>query len=95
MTTEAALYNALKYRVVVDETGTRWYLNHNNKLHCEDGPAIEHMDGTKCWYRNGLRHREDGPAVIRPNGTCEWWLNGMEYTHVGHHAQLKVLGRIP
>ncbi len=33
-------------------------------------------DGTRKWYREGLRHREDGPAVIWPDGQQEWWRKG-------------------
>ena len=59
------------YTVKVDEFGTkRWYLN--DKLHCEDGPAIESAGGTKYWYLNGKQHRTDGPAVEYANGTKYW-----------------------
>ena len=40
------------YQVTVSEYGTKyWYLN--DKLHREDGPAIEWANGTKWWYLNG------------------------------------------
>ncbi len=40
------------YTVKVSDDGTkRWYLN--DKLHREDGPAIEYASGTKYWYLNG------------------------------------------
>jgi hypothetical protein len=59
----------------VDERGIkRWHLN--DKLHREDGPAIEHADGTKFWFLNGKRHREDGPAKEYANGYKFWYLNG-------------------
>jgi len=51
----------------------KWYLN--DRLHREDGPAIEWSDGIKCWYINGKLHREDGPAVEYPDGNRYWWLN--------------------
>lgn len=35
----------------------------NGKFHREDGPAIEHGDGSQFWYENGLVHRDDGPAI--------------------------------
>lgn len=35
----------------------------NDKLHCDDGPAIICKNGVKYWYKHGLRHREDGPAI--------------------------------
>jgi hypothetical protein len=52
------------------------YWTKNDKLHREDGPAIEKYDGSKYWYINGQYHREDGPAVEHANGAKEWWLNG-------------------
>ena len=62
------------YIVKVDDAGTkRWYLN--DKLHREDGPAIEYANGSKCWYLNGKRHRTDGPAVECANGNKYWYLN--------------------
>jgi hypothetical protein len=30
-----------------------WYLN--DKLHREDGPAMEHVNGKKAWCLNGVR----------------------------------------
>jgi hypothetical protein len=63
------------YKVTVDDYGTiQWYLK--NKLHREDGPAIECVDGDKEWYLNGKRHREDGPAIECANGDKAWYLNG-------------------
>ena len=53
-----------------------WFLN--DKLHCEDGPAIEYPDGSKYWYLNGKLHREDGPAIEYADGTKVWYLNGKE-----------------
>jgi len=57
-----------------DET-KYWYKN--NKLHREDGPAVEYSTGNKKWYINGLLHRVDGPAVEH-DGTKYWYLNGEE-----------------
>lgn len=40
------------YNVSVKEDGTKfWY--HNNQLHREKGPAIEHPDGKGVWYFKG------------------------------------------
>ena len=58
----------------IDKHGTKhWYLN--DKLHREDGPAIEYEDGTKEWCLNGKYHREDGPTVEWADGTKSWSLN--------------------
>lgn len=51
-----------------------YYLN--DKLHREDGPAVEYIDGCKQWYINDKLHREDGPAVEYANGNKSWYLNG-------------------
>ena len=64
----------IEYTVKVDADGNKfWYLN--DKLHREDGPAIEYSAGTKFWYLDGKHHREDGPAVEYDNGTKYWYLN--------------------
>ncbi len=50
-----------------DEFGTKyWYLN--DKLHREDGPAVEGTGGYKEWWLNGKLHRTDGPAVEGTDG---------------------------
>lgn len=48
----------------------------NGKFHREDGPAAEHLDGSKAWYINGQRHRIDGPAIESADGSKHWYLNG-------------------
>jgi hypothetical protein len=40
----------IKYEVTVNEHGTCWRLN--DKLHREDGPAIEYVNGDKAWWLN-------------------------------------------
>lgn len=52
----------MKYKVEL-KPGVRHYY-FNNKLHREEGPAIEWVDGDKVWYLNGNRHREDGQPLI-------------------------------
>ena len=42
----------ITYKVTVDDYGTKsWFLN--DRLHREDGPAIEWADGSKSWWING------------------------------------------
>ena len=92
MTNEADVYNALKYRIVVNPaTGTRRYYNHANQPHREDGPAIEFATGDKFWYLNGLLHRTDGPAV-ESGSYCEWHIWGTRYTEEKYRQRLKTLG---
>jgi hypothetical protein len=70
-----------KYRVEVDSNGTIcWYKWDTQKLHREDGPALENINKGKFWYLNGELHREDGPAMEFVNGAKEWWLNGKSLT---------------
>ena len=67
--------NYIKYEVHVYADGDNfWHLN--DKLHREDGPAIERANGTKVWYLNDKLHREDGPAVEYADGGKSWYLNG-------------------
>ena len=73
---EVEVFDALKYRIDVDEDGTRHYYNSAGKLHRENGPAVEYADGHVEWYQNGLLHRNHGPAAIWWNGTKEWYQNG-------------------
>ena len=64
----------IEYKVEVYPSGTKsWCLN--DKLHREDGPAIEYADGTKSWYLKGKLHREDGPAIEYASGDKCWYLN--------------------
>jgi len=65
----------IEYTVKVWDNGNKfWYLN--DKLHREDGPAMEFADGYKAWFLNDNLHREDGPAIEYANGTKYWHLNG-------------------
>ena len=54
--------------------GTVLYFK-DDKLHREDGPAIEYANGSKCWFINDKRHREDGPAIELANGNKHWYTN--------------------
>ena len=63
-----------------DSNGSKHWYNQNDKHHRIDGPAIEWVDGTKCWYQNDKHHRVDGPAIEWSNGTKSWYLNNNRYT---------------
>jgi len=41
---------------------------------------IEHADGTKFWYLNGINHRIDGPAIEYPDGTKFWYIDNKQVT---------------
>jgi len=62
----------------INEYGNKEWKNKKGEYHREDGPAIEWVDGTKLWYKDGMRHREDGPAVEYTNGDKAYYLNGNE-----------------
>ena len=72
---EQAVFDALTYRIVVDEHGCSRYYNAANQLHRAGGPAVEYVDGHKEWYQNGQLHREDGPAIISKRGDKYWYQN--------------------
>ena len=87
LTSEDLTHKLLTGEVVKNHNGTFYFSQPGNwidsdgdpivnKLHREDGPAIEHTDGTKIWLLNGEYHREDGPAIEFADGTKEWFLNG-------------------
>lgn len=54
----------------------------NGLLHREnDLPAVIRPDGTRMWYRRGMRHRthNDLPAVILPDGSQLWFREDKSY----------------
>ena len=59
MTTLAELYSALKYRVEVDQYGTRRYYNNKGEMHREDSPAVEWVS-YKEWWLKGVQYTEQG-----------------------------------
>jgi len=66
----------------IDVVGTIRYYK-NDKLHREDGPALEWDFGDKEWWLNGVYHREDGPAVEGINNHREWWIHGKRHRKDG------------
>ncbi len=81
-----AIHNCIEYTVKVYMDITGWYLNRwylNNKLHRENGPAIEYADGSREWWLNGELHRKDGPAIEDRNGYKAWFLNGKRHREDG------------
>ncbi len=72
------------YIVKIYENGNRlWFKEDGETFHREDGPALEHADGTKEWWVDGLLHREDGPALEHADGTKEWWVDGERHREDG------------
>ena len=60
-----------------------WY--RDDRLHREDGPAVELKSGVTEWYIDGKRHRIDGPAVDfgMEGGYGEWYQNGLKHREDG------------
>ena len=72
------------YTVKVDNNGNkRWYSN--DKLHREDGPAIEGVNGHKEWWINGKRVSEKD--VLNSSQTLE--IDGVKYSIAQIKAALK------
>ena len=46
-----------KYKVTYFDNGAEIW-RHNEKLHREDGPAVEYKDGEKEWWLNNQSYRE-------------------------------------
>ena len=88
---EQEVFDALKYRIEVDSSGTRWYYNSAGQLHRDDGAAVEWNNGTKSWYQNGLRHRTDGAAVEWPSGNKVWYINGEQLSEDEFNQRAKLL----
>jgi hypothetical protein len=61
-----------EYTVKVFEDGSHaWYLH--GRLHREDGPAIEHANGTKAWWLDGeeLTEEEHKRRTAKAKGEAE------------------------
>jgi len=70
----------IEYTVKVWANGDKeWYLN--DKLHREDGPAVEWASGTKRWYLNGkqLTEEEFNERTNKPCVSKVVTIEGIEY----------------
>jgi len=72
-----------------DGYGSIFFKLPNGKLHRENGPAVEHSNGSKAWYINGKRHREDGPSCEWDNGDRFWHLNGIRHSEEEFNTKVK------
>ena len=94
-TKENDVFDALKYRIEVDQYGTVFYFNKDGSVHRENGPAIITAQGTRKWVLNGKFHREDGPAIIYSDGVKAWYLYGRDYDEDDFLQALAELGLGP
>ena len=84
---EQEVFDALTYRIEVDEDGTRRYHNTAGQLHRDGGPAVKWANGIKEWWLNGQLHRTDGPAAEYANGSKFWYINGQLHRTDGPAAE--------
>lgn len=60
------------------------YIDDNQLLHREDGPAIEYVsgpfEGHKVWMIHGKYHRIDGPAIEFYNNENYYWIDDEKYS---------------
>lgn len=81
--TEFQNNNCLREECIHNE-GIVIYWYKNNKLHREDGPAVEFSNGKHLeWMINDEHHRNDGPAIICEDGTQAWYYNGSAHREDG------------
>ncbi len=74
--------NNMETQYIKKDNGYTWYCADKEMiiLHRTDGPAMEHVDGSKSWWVEGKRHRTDGPAVVCADGYKEWYVDGISLT---------------
>jgi hypothetical protein len=56
----------------------KWY--RDDRLHRDDGPAIERDNGTREWYRYGHLHRNGGPAIEFASGARRYFNYSIQET---------------
>jgi hypothetical protein len=70
-------YDQMNSVMSIEHNGNTTWCDADGRLHRDDGPALEYVDGTKIWYQHGMKHRDDGPAFISADGDNEWHQHGM------------------
>ena len=70
-----------------NELGTTTWTNRAGERHREDGPAVEHEDGSEEWYQRGVLHRVGGPAVYAVEGFAAWYQHGQLHRQDGPARQ--------
>ena len=92
-TSDDALFELLTLERRVDSDGDVHYYNRQGQLHRVYGPAIEHSDGYRVWYQDGLPHRIGGPAV-EYDGYCAWYINGKALTEAEWQQVVSSMGNV-
>ena len=70
-----------EYTVRVYEDRTEWKVG--NKLHRDNGPAVEYVSGGSEWWCDGKQHRIGGPAVTWSDGCMVWYVDGKRHREDG------------
>ena len=74
----------VKNGLYIDDEGNRkWYKD--SKLHRDNGPAVEWVNGDRWWCKDSKLHREDGPAIEYANGN-HWRYKTNGILHGNDHA---------
>jgi len=81
----------MKSELTIDKYGTKQWILPNGRLHREDGPALESLDGAKSWHKNGYYHRENGPAVEYTDGSKAWCLEGVKYSEKDYKIKMRTI----
>ncbi len=69
-------YKIYKQRLKIMCLTDRTFYIVEYKMHREDGPAVEWLDGSiNHWYLNNKRHRVDGPAIEYIIGYKAWYID--------------------
>lgn len=55
--------------VIITRSDITWLYKY--AIHRRDGPAVEHVDGSRSWYLYGKLHRDGGPAA--ENNHASYW----------------------
>ena len=66
-------------------------MNDEGKLHGWGYPAVEWHNGTKEWWREGVRSRNKGPAIYFEDGSMEYWDKGVRHNLL-HPSAIKRKG---
>jgi len=61
-------------KIYINKYGDKIYYNSNWEYHRINGPAVEYLNGTKYWFKEGLFHRVDGPAIDYLNKNKRWYV---------------------
>ena len=80
---EQETFDRLLWHCIVDEDGNTRWLDHDDHLHRDGGPAFIEPDRRELWFQHGYLHREDGPASVYKDGDFKWARYGVTHREDG------------